>query len=521
MPSKTEHVLFCRLTQRQRSMYEAYIKSDEVVRIVRGNSAGQLFGPITMLRKIANHPDLVCAPSEASFHAFIRDGGRNVGDCDDSDIDDGACATEESMIERSGKLEVLSKVLPLWRQQGHRVLIFCQWKKMLDIIQRFTQLKGWKFARLDGNTNIASRQSLVDTFNTDTSYFVMLCTTRTGGVGLNLTGANRILIYDPDFNPSSDAQARERSWRFGQVRCRGHFVRSKCRDMATAYRFFIIYLQEKDVTIYRLITAGTIEEKIYQRQIFKTALSNKVLQDPKQRRLFSQRDLCDLFSLGDDTGSVRSGGDGVTETSRVTRGIGIVDTDADVAEAENDDNTATLKRVMKSQGLAGIFDHHSVELETQRKSTTIREMEEHAKRVSREAVQALKNSVSSTDGFPQIRAGFNETNPTRFVAPVFTAARYGGGIDEPASASQGPLSSANLLASLRNRTLAVESGGRNEPDNRYSDLVIRLKDFVGKRRPTTDDIVQEFDHIADSEVAIFRGLLKEVAEVSNGRWKLK
>jgi DNA excision repair protein ERCC-6 len=282
------------------------------------------------------------------------------------------------------------------------------------------------------------------------------------------------------------------------------------------------YLQEKDVTIYRLITAGTIEEKIYQRQIFKTALSNKVLQDPKQRRLFSQRDLCDLFSLGDDTGSVRSGGDGVTETSRVTRGIGIVDADADIAEAANDDNTATLKRVMKSQGLAGDFDHHTIELEHKRKSTTVREMEEHAKRVSKEAVEALKNSVASTDRFSPTWTGSNETNPTRFGPPVFIAEERCGVVDgKPASALGGPLSSANLLASLRNRTLTVESGGRNEPDRLYSDIIIRLKDFVGKRRPTTDEIVKEFDNIADSEVAIFRGVLKEVAEVIDGRWYLK
>jgi DNA excision repair protein ERCC-6 len=98
-----------------------------------------------------------------------------------------------------------------------RVLIFCQWKKMLDIIERFTgkrtrrplisfketefshyvvELQGWKFGRLDGNTNVASRQRLVDTFNSDDSYFGMLCTTRTGGVGLNLVGADRVILYE-------------------------------------------------------------------------------------------------------------------------------------------------------------------------------------------------------------------------------------------------------------------------------------------------------------------------------------
>ena len=214
---------------------------------------------VTVLRKICNHPDLVCDPTQASFESFCRNGYVNDADIVSSDedgSDDEHTDGEESIIERAGKLEVLAKILPLWRKQGHRVLIFCQWKKMLNIIQRFTQVQGWKFARMDGNTNVAARQQLVDTFNEDDSYFGMLMTTRTGGVGLNLTGADRIILYDPDWNPQTDAQARERAWRFGQ---------------------------KKAVTVYRLITAGTIEEKIYQRQIFKTALSNKVLQDPRQR----------------------------------------------------------------------------------------------------------------------------------------------------------------------------------------------------------------------------------------------
>ncbi len=103
---------------------------------------------------------------------------------DDSTDEDEDMVVNESVVERAGKLQVLAKILPLWKEQGHRVLIFCQWRKMLNIIQRFTELQGWKFARLDGNTNVASRQRLVDTFNTDESFFGMLMTTRTGGVGL-------------------------------------------------------------------------------------------------------------------------------------------------------------------------------------------------------------------------------------------------------------------------------------------------------------------------------------------------
>jgi DNA excision repair protein ERCC-6 len=190
MPGKTEHVLFCRLSQRQRAMYEAYLQSDDVARVLRGNH--MLLAAVTVLRKIANHPDLVCDSSETSFKKFVQNRGVVVsesGDISDSGFDEGDYLGDElGLLERSGKLEVLAKILPIWKKQGHRVLIFCQWRKMLNIIERFVRSSGWKFGRLDGNTNIASRQRLVDTFNSDNSYFGMLCTTRTGGVGLNLIG---------------------------------------------------------------------------------------------------------------------------------------------------------------------------------------------------------------------------------------------------------------------------------------------------------------------------------------------
>ena len=165
----------------------------------------------------------------------LKNGFVNENDMDDISSDEGEFDIENSdkstLVDRSGKLEVLAKILPLWKKQGHRVLIFSQWKKMLDIIQHFMNIHGYKFGRLDGNTNVAARQRLVDTFNNDDSYFAMLLTTKTGGVGLNLTGGNRIIIYDPDWNPQSDAQARERAWRFGQ---------------------------KNAVTVYRLITAGYV-----------------------------------------------------------------------------------------------------------------------------------------------------------------------------------------------------------------------------------------------------------------------
>lgn len=480
MPAKTEHVLFCRLSRRQRLMYEAYLRSDEVMRVVRGT--GQLLAAVTMMRKICNHPDLVIDPDESSLDKFLTNGcvpDLTGDDSEASDDDLMASSTEESLTERSGKLEVLAKILPLWNRQGHRVLIFCQWRKMLNVIQRFLMMKGWKFARLDGNTNVSSRQRLVDTFNTDTSFFCMLCTTRTGGVGLNLTGANRILLYDPDFNPQTDAQARERAWRFGQSR---------------------------EVTVYRLITAGTVEEKIYQRQIFKTALTNSVLQDPRQRRLFSQRDLKDLFTLKADSGSLRGGGDGLTETGEATRGVGVVGPDDSTPVDASKDDEETLRKVMKSKGLAGIFDHGFVEQEPMRKSWTQREMEEQAREAARKAVSALQQSVRMEDARSQ------PLQETRFASSRASAA----------SQSQ---SSSRLLATLRQRQAEVESCGRSasptEESKKHAQILLQIREFVLRRSPSTDEVLEQFEGTAGFDLTVFRQLLKSVARVENGRWHLK
>jgi DNA excision repair protein ERCC-6 len=493
MPGKTEHVLFCRLSQQQRMLYESFLRSDEVLRVMRGSA--QMFAAITMLRKICDHPDLACSPDNASIVSFMKNGYVNEAELNNED----SCGSDddngdtETLMERSGKLEVLSKILPLWHKQGHRVLIFCQWRKTLNIIQRFTQLQGWKFGRLDGNTNVSARQRLVDEFNSDESYFGMLCTTRTGGVGLNLTGANRIIIYSPDWNPQTDAQARERAWRFGQ---------------------------EREVTVYRLITAGTVEEKIYQRQIFKTALSNKILQDPRQRRLFSQRDLKDLFTLKADTGSVRSGGDGLTETGAVTRGVGVIDPDMEPAKETSRDDKETMKTVLKSKGLAGVFDHHFLDPDSSRKSVTAREMEEQAKQVARDAANALRESTASQKKFSPTWTGSNETAHSRFGSSnaARKVATVGGGASAILS------SSSSLLASLRQRNTAVKTGGSADPPSQetkqYAKLLSRIQEFVRYRRPSTDEILQEFDAESSLDAAIFRRLLKSVASLDKGRWYL-
>lgn len=155
-------------------------------------------------------------------------------------------------------------------REQHRVLLFTQSRQMLDLIERFVCKRDYKYVRMDGQTAIKSRQMKIDQFNHDSSIFLFLLTTKVGGIGINLTGADRVIIFDPDWNPSTDIQARERCWRIGQ---------------------------KNNVIIYRFLTVGTVEEKIYHRQIFKQYLTKRVLENPCHRRFFKFNHLQELFTL--------------------------------------------------------------------------------------------------------------------------------------------------------------------------------------------------------------------------------
>ncbi|KAF2464689.1 DNA repair protein-like protein Rhp26/Rad26 [Lindgomyces ingoldianus] len=261
LPEKTERVLFCKLTRQQRQAYEMFLNSSDMKSIIDGRRQ-MLFG-IDYLRKVCNHPDLT------QHKTLSKDPTYNYG-----------------AGSKSGKMQVVKALLEMWKKGGHKTLLFAQHRIMLDILEKFIKnLPSFNYRRMDGETPIKNRQSMVDEFNNDPDLHVFLLTTKVGGLGVNLTGANRVIIYDPDWNPSTDIQARERSWRLGQKR---------------------------EVEIYRLMTAGTIEEKIYHRQIFKQFLTNKVLKDPKQRQTFQMSDLHDLFSFGTDAEE--------TETATLFRG---------------------------------------------------------------------------------------------------------------------------------------------------------------------------------------------------------
>ncbi|XP_075790784.1 DNA excision repair protein ERCC-6 [Pelodiscus sinensis] len=272
LPDKNEQVLFCRLTDEQRQVYQNFIDSKEVYQILNGEM--QIFSGLVALRKICNHPDL------------FSGGPKLLKGVPDDELEE---ADNFGYWKRSGKMIVVESLLKIWHKQGHRVLLFTQSRQMLRILEVFLRDRNYSYLKMDGTTTIASRQPLIMSYNQDTSIFVFLLTTRVGGIGVNLTGADRVIIYDPDWNPSTDTQARERAWRIGQ---------------------------KKQVTVYRLLTAGTIEEKIYHRQIFKQFLTNRVLKDPKQRRFFKSNDLYELFTLTSPDGCQG------TETSAIFAGTG-------------------------------------------------------------------------------------------------------------------------------------------------------------------------------------------------------
>lgn len=179
LPKKTEHVLFCSLTSEQRSVYRAFLASTEVENILDG-SRNSLYG-IDVMRKICNHPDLL--EREHSYHN-----------------------PDYGNPERSGKMKVVAQVLKVWQEQGHRVLLFTQTQQMLDIFENFLNSGGYNYRRMDGSTPIKLRMSIIDEFNNSGDIFIFILTTKVGGLGTNLTGANRVIIFDPDWNPSTDMQ---------------------------------------------------------------------------------------------------------------------------------------------------------------------------------------------------------------------------------------------------------------------------------------------------------------------------
>ena len=159
-------------------------------------------------------------------------------------------ALPEQALFESAKIAKLLQLLEELLPCGHRTLLFSQWTQILDVLQDALQAKGYVWCRLDGGSKVEDRQSIIDEFNTNTSIGVFLISTRAGGVGINLTSADTVIIHDVDFNPQIDKQAQDRCHRVGQT---------------------------KPVTVYRLVAAGTVDESVFDCASRKEALANDAL----------------------------------------------------------------------------------------------------------------------------------------------------------------------------------------------------------------------------------------------------
>uniref|UniRef100_UPI00398F2DC2 chromatin-remodeling ATPase INO80 n=1 Tax=Pristiophorus japonicus TaxID=55135 RepID=UPI00398F2DC2 len=157
---------------------------------------------------------------------------------------------KESLITDSGKLHTLDILLTRLKAQGHRVLIYSQMTRMIDLLEEYMVFRQHTYMRLDGSSKISERRDMVADFQSRTDIFVFLLSTRAGGLGINLTAADTVIFYDNDWNPTVDQQAMDRAHRLGQT---------------------------KQVTVYRLICKGTIEERILQRAKEKSEIQRMVI----------------------------------------------------------------------------------------------------------------------------------------------------------------------------------------------------------------------------------------------------
>ena len=210
-----------------------------------------LMPTMAILSKISSHPSLLqCARGSDFANEFVykftttalapsslNPIGGSFLSCSISDV--------MSNVQHSGKMKILETLLDSFCSNMSKTLLFSYSTKTLSVIEKYVKARGWRYCRLDGSTMVKKRQCLVDEFNADKTMLLFLISTKAGGVGLNLTSANKVIIFDCNWNPAYDAQAQDRAYRLGQT---------------------------KHVTVYRLIAQGTIEEMAYMRQKYKQVL---------------------------------------------------------------------------------------------------------------------------------------------------------------------------------------------------------------------------------------------------------
>ncbi|XP_045205485.2 lymphoid-specific helicase-like isoform X2 [Mercenaria mercenaria] len=256
-------------TERPKRGRKSITKKAEPVSSLNAEVSIKMNNIMMQLRKVCNHPYLLEYPLD-EFDNYKMD---------------------EDLVKKCGKMMILDKMLPELRNRGHKVLIFSQMTKMLDIIEDYLCIRKIEYCRLDGSCKIDDRQQSMEKFNTDPNTWVFLLSTRAGGLGVNLIGADTVIIYDSDWNPQCDLQAQDRCHRIGQT---------------------------KPVVVYRFVTANTIDQKIVERAAGKRKLEKMVIHKGKFKSGINQdftsevkplcpEELMELLKSKDHCGVVEQG----------------------------------------------------------------------------------------------------------------------------------------------------------------------------------------------------------------------
>ncbi|KAL8541379.1 hypothetical protein ACS0TY_002583 [Phlomoides rotata] len=284
LPPKLIEVVCCKLTPLQSQLYNHFIHSKNVKRAISEEAKqSKILAYITALKKLCNHPKLI--------YDTIKSGSPGTSGFDDClrffppEMFSGRSGSwtggDGAWVELSGKMHVLARLLGQLRQRtDDRIVLVSNYTQTLDLFSQICRERRYPFLRLDGTTSISKRQKLVNRFNDPSKdEFAFLLSSKAGGCGLNLIGGNRLVLFDPDWNPANDKQAAARVWRDGQ---------------------------KKRVYIYRFLSTGTIEEKVYQRQMSKEGLQKVIQQehaDSENGNLLSTEDLRDLFTFYENSSS--------------------------------------------------------------------------------------------------------------------------------------------------------------------------------------------------------------------------
>uniref|UniRef100_A0A8D0HC32 Chromodomain helicase DNA binding protein 3 n=1 Tax=Sphenodon punctatus TaxID=8508 RepID=A0A8D0HC32_SPHPU len=257
MPAKTELIVRVELSPMQKKYYKYILtRNFEALNSRGGGNQVSLLNIMMDLKKCCNHPYLfpVAAMESPKLPSGAYEGG--------------------ALIKSSGKLMLLQKMLRKLKEQGHRVLIFSQMTKMLDLLEDFLDYEGYKYERIDGGITGALRQEAIDRFNAPgAQQFCFLLSTRAGGLGINLATADTVIIFDSDWNPHNDIQAFSRAHRIGQA---------------------------NKVMIYRFVTRASVEERITQVAKRKMMLTHLVVRPGlgSKSGSMSKQELDDILKFG-------------------------------------------------------------------------------------------------------------------------------------------------------------------------------------------------------------------------------